>query len=132
MDYLSEFPQIPLTLNTSDNDITKEFYEPCLRWASKYDRGVGYFTSEWIRLNADGLGEFASKGGIVRWITSPILDERDFEALVLGIDKPDDPIFINILKQNVEALQRSLKIDTLHTIAWSDRRRYLGVSICAT
>jgi hypothetical protein len=51
---------------------------------STYYRGVGYFSSGWIKQNADGLFSFIEKGGSIKWITSPILSEEDFCEFFFG------------------------------------------------
>ncbi|MCY7949369.1 DEAD/DEAH box helicase family protein [Bacillus inaquosorum] len=115
---MTELPNIPLTLNTSDNNFSLEFYDPCLKWANKYDRGVGYFTSSWIRSNAYGLSNFAANGGTARWITSPIIDERDLDALSKGLIEPEDIDLVSTLKEEVRLLQEYLEEETLNAIAW--------------
>lgn len=109
---------VPLTLNTSDNNLTLEFYEPCLKWAKKYDRGVGYFTSSWIKENSIGLSYFAANGGKARWITSPILDEKDKVALENGIIEPNDYDLITALKKDLKHIQTYLEEETRNAIGW--------------
>ena len=75
-------PAFPLLLNTSDHDLIREFFVPALTQAFRYDRGVGYFSSGWLRLAAQGMVSFAAHGGQARWVTSPILNRQDWEALV--------------------------------------------------
>lgn len=41
--------KIRISLNTSEDDLATELYSPCLRWAERYDRGVGYFTTGYSR-----------------------------------------------------------------------------------
>lgn len=115
---LTDLPNVPFTLNTSDNNLILEFYEPCLRWAKKYDRGVGYFTSSWIKENAHGLSHFANNGGKARWITSPILEEADLVSLKNGLIEPDDIDLFSILKEEVKSLQIYLEEDVKNAIAW--------------
>jgi hypothetical protein len=67
---------LPLLLNTSDQDLFRDFFVPALGASFRYDRGVGYFTSGWLRLAAQGMASFAGQGGRARWVTSPILAER--------------------------------------------------------
>jgi superfamily II DNA or RNA helicase len=112
------YPVVPLTLNTSDNNLSVEFYQPCLKWASRYDRGVGYFTSNWLKTNSVGMSLFAANGGSARWITSPILDKTDKEALEKGLIEPDDFDLISSLIKNVELLQIQLEKDTQNVIGW--------------
>ncbi len=110
-------PNIPSILNSSDNDLTKEFYEPCLSWAIRYDRAVGYFTSSWLAVNARGLGDFARRGGRAQWITSPILDPEDKLALERGMRGPDE-LLARPLLRSVEDWQRSLESETRNMLAW--------------
>ena len=90
-------PDIPISLNTSDNNLVKELYEPCLKWAITYDRGVGYFSSGWIMINAKVMADFASRGGKARWITSPILSESDYTTIRTGLSSTDIADFFGIL-----------------------------------
>ena len=39
-------------------DLAKSFYVPCLAQSVKYDRAVGYFTSDSLKLAARGLVSF--------------------------------------------------------------------------
>lgn len=112
-------PEIPISLNTSDNDFTLELYEPCLKWATTYDRGVGYFSSGWITINAKGMSDFASRGGKARWITSPILSEADYIAIGAGIDNTEiADFFHDVLNRNVDELTKQLEENTLNALAW--------------
>ena len=40
---------LPLLLNTSDHDLIADFFAPALNHAFRYDRGVGYSASGWLR-----------------------------------------------------------------------------------
>jgi hypothetical protein len=46
---------LPLLLNTSDHDLLRDFFTPVLAHAVRYDRGVGYFASGWLRLAGQGI-----------------------------------------------------------------------------
>ena len=46
---------LPLLLNTSDQDLFRDFFVPALTHAFRYDRGVGYFASGRLRLAAQGM-----------------------------------------------------------------------------
>ncbi len=61
------------TIDTSSHDIVGDFFVPMLQNATRYDRGVGYFSSGWLRANAQGMVDFAANEGRVRWITRPNL-----------------------------------------------------------
>lgn len=106
------------TFNSSDHDLIVEFYEPCLSWAQYYDRAVGFFTSGWLRANAQGISHFASNGGKARWITSPILQEGDIAALKKGLKEPSDIDLYFVTKQNIDELKMSLEKDVQNTLGW--------------
>ena len=55
---------LPLLLNTSDHDLIQDFFVPALVHAFRYDRGVGYFASGWLRLASQGM-----VSGCVTWRT---------------------------------------------------------------
>lgn len=66
--------------NTSSDDIANNFYSKCFANSKVYKRGVGYFTSGWLSINAKGLATFLNNGGKAYYLTSPILDENDLKA----------------------------------------------------
>jgi len=49
----------PPVLDTSTNDIIRDFFNPALAVSVRYDRGVGFFSASWLRLAAKGMTEFA-------------------------------------------------------------------------
>lgn len=112
-------PKIKTCLNTSEDDLVAELYSPCLRWAERFDRGVGYFTSGWISSNLCGLSDFASRGGKIRLITSPIITAKDLDAI---ISADNDKVAFSLLEQalvtSVEQLQAEMAKDLFNTFAW--------------
>ncbi len=52
---------LPLLLNTSDQDLFRGFFVPALTYTFRYDRGVGYFASGWLRLAAQGMVTLATE-----------------------------------------------------------------------
>lgn len=110
--------KIPLTLETSRHDLTREFFNPLLSAATQYDRGVGFFSSGWLRINAVGLADFASRGGRARWITSPILDQQDWEAMVSGVRARRDEALRASLGRTITDLTAALEAHTLSALAW--------------
>ena len=109
---------LPVTLDTSSHQLVKEFYEPALAVAIQYDRGVGFFSSGWLRLVSNGLGQFAENEGRMRLITSPILSKKDLQALLDGEQAKHSPILRAALLKNVVTLQKTLEADTLSALAW--------------
>lgn len=110
--------KLPKVLNTSDGEIIKEFFVPALSNSIRYDRGVGYFSASWLRLAIEGMIKFAENGGKARWITSPILSETDWAAMVAGISARYDNQLFDILDKKIDDLKNSLSKDTLSAFAW--------------
>jgi len=106
------------TIDTSSHDIVGDFFVPMLQNATRYDRGVGYFSSGWLRANAQGMVDFAANGGRARWITSPNLTEADWKHLRKGERARRDAVLREALVQNIDDLEQSLTRDTLSALAW--------------
>ena len=103
---------------TSTHKMLEVFYVPALGQAAGYDRGVGYFTSNWLRLAATGLATFAANGGKARIIASPKLDREDCAALNQGADARNDPKLRTTLERSLADLEHDLAHDTLAALAW--------------
>lgn len=112
----------PLMLDTSSADLIQDFFVPALSVSTRYDRGVGYFSSGWIRMSATGMLKFAENGGRARWVTSPILDKADWEALQAGEAARSDPALHaaldEALERNISNLAGVLEQETLSGLAW--------------
>jgi len=109
---------VPAFLDTSSADLVDDFFVPALVRSVAYDRGVGFFTSGWIRQAGAGLTAFAENGGKARWVTSPILDENDWDALRTGDEARIDQALRRALENSVADLARCLEEDTLAALAW--------------
>ena len=71
---------------TGQDDLVADFYVPCLRAASRYDRAVGFFRSSVIHVSGAALVAFARRRGTVRLVCSPELTREDVEAIRSGYD----------------------------------------------
>ncbi len=103
---------------TSTHDLLQRFYVPALAQSNRYDRGVGYFTSAWLRLAATGLAGLAANGGRARIIASPKLQKEDCAAIAEGADARNDPVLRASLERSLEELAKDLTQDTLAALAW--------------
>ena len=113
------FPSVPACLNTSENDLAHDLFEPCLDWATRFDRGVGFFTSGWLYYASRGMASFASRGGHARWITSPIIEQKDYEVIT-GAKTTEIIIeyYRAKIDEGIDALARELEANTLNALAW--------------
>lgn len=109
---------IPIALNTSKNNLVENFFVPLLQNSALYDRGVGYFSSGWIKETFEGMFYFAVNGGKARWITSPILSKEDWDALVIGNEAKGDGILKKALETAIDDLSNSLEKETLLALSW--------------
>jgi superfamily II DNA or RNA helicase len=110
--------ELPPTIDTSSANMVTQFYEPALSVSMRYDRGVGFFSSGWLRMVARGLVAFAAHGGQARIITSPILANDDWEALQMGDAARLDAFLYATLLRNTQDLAGQLEKDTLSALAW--------------
>lgn len=115
-----DYPMVKPCLDTSEDNLIEELYLPCLKWADRFDRGVGFFTSGWISYNIEGMSDFASRGGKMRLITSPILSNDDTDAII-NSESSDITVykkFETALLDNVKTLEREMKEDILNAFSW--------------
>ncbi len=124
-----DYPSLKLCIDTSVDDPIKDLYTPCFCWADRFDRGVGYFTSGWISENIIGLGDFVSRGGKIRLITSPIISEQDSDAIInaeLG-DHSAYEKFSTALNNNVDSLKKEMKEDIFNAFSWMLHDRIIDI-----
>jgi superfamily II DNA or RNA helicase len=110
--------ELPPVIETSETDFIQDFYNPILSRAIEYKRGVGYFTSGWLKNAARGIAGLASNGGKAKWIISPILEEDDWEAFKMGEEGRRNEVIYESLERGMEELEEGLEEDTLNTVAW--------------
>lgn len=110
--------EIPRVIDTAEIDFISEFYEPLLSRAVEYKRGVGYFSSTWMRSAARGMATLAESGGTAKWITSPIMDEEDWKALQKGSEAQVDDLLKKSLSEKISNLRYDLEYQTRNSIAW--------------
>lgn len=77
---------LPLRLrySTGRNNLVGEFFNPCLRVATNYDRAVGFFSSTLYLLIGVAVADFARRGGMMRIVCCPRLSDVDIRAMQEG------------------------------------------------
>lgn len=117
-DHSFETLELPAVIDTSTTDFVEEFYNPLLSRAGKYQRGVGYFTSNWLESAARGVASLAERGGTAEWLVSPQLTPEDWKALQKANQAERDEIIASKLEEEVQDLEVALTDDTRNAIAW--------------
>lgn len=65
-------------------DLIRDFYQPAMSLAARYDRSVGYFSSAALALISRGIRALYLRNGRIRLIASPVLSPQDIEAIRQG------------------------------------------------
>lgn len=114
------FPSLKLKkiYDTSTDNFVEDFFSPILSVAKYYDRGVGFFSSGWLKMNSGGMKSFAENGGHAKWVTSPILSKLDWDTMCLGTEARQNELLFTLLSSSVTNLQESLERDVLSALAW--------------
>jgi superfamily II DNA or RNA helicase len=71
---------------SDSEDVVATFFVPAFQVATDYNRAVGYFTSTSLALFARGIRSFVERGGSMRLIASPHLNEDDILDIERGYD----------------------------------------------
>lgn len=104
--------------NTISNNIFEDLFNPLLSNAISYKRGVGYFTSSWLEMCARGLLKMAEEQGKIILVTSPHLEERDWDAFRIGSEAKKNEILYNSLASQVEEMKYQMESSRLTLLAW--------------
>lgn len=111
--------------DSSEWDLVSEVVVPLLKESSSYLRGVGFFSSGWLRLASAGMAQLVENGGHIRIVLSPILAEKDWEAMRRGGQAWSDEDLAASLKRDITDLETSLEHNTLNCLAWMVADRVL-------
>lgn len=110
--------QLEPVYDSSTCHLVSELVSPVMARSVEYFRGVGYFSSGWLREATEGLVSLVERGGKGRVVLSPILSPVDWEAFRKGGEARRDERLRAVLQGNISDLAQSLKADTLNCLAW--------------
>jgi len=108
----------PTIINSSEADIPQVFLQPALAHSFRYDRGVGFFSAGWLSMIVDEMFQFAANDGRARIITSPILSESDWNAMITGAEARSSDILRETLEKTVTDLRVTLSRNVLTALSW--------------
>lgn len=111
-------------------DLAKSFYVPCLANSVKYDRAVGYFTSDSLKFAARGLVNFVQKpGSKMRLVASPVLGDDDEAALRGKLPAERSSIIAQVVSKSFEAAVDQATCRHLEFMAWMIEQGKLEVKL---
>lgn len=112
--------------STKANDLVREFYNPVIEQASKYDRITGFFSPAVLAIASRGFAELISTGGKIRLITSVQLDDRIYKS----ISDNSGLLYEHLLSDfDFEAVKSELNRDYLSVFAWLYRTGQLEMKV---
>jgi DNA phosphorothioation system restriction enzyme len=111
------------------NRLLRDFYEPALSQARRYDRAVGYFTSAALAAAARGVRPFVERDGLMRLVASPHLTEEDVTAIQKGYEARNDVIQRALLRELAVPEIPDLVRQRLEFLAWLVAEQRLDIKI---
>jgi superfamily II DNA or RNA helicase len=81
---------LPAQMSKGIDDVAGNFYLPCMRASIDYARVTGYFSSGVYLIAWPAIRAFVEGGGHIRIVCSPVLADRDIDALYAGYRARDD------------------------------------------
>lgn len=109
---------IDAVYDSENHDLVREVQVPLLAQSQEYLRGVGFFSSGWLRLASDGIVALVESGGRIRVVASPVFEEEDWKALRTGCAARHDYALWRALQRNIDDLAVSLESETRNVLAW--------------
>ena len=120
--------KLKLSYNSGDNNLINGFFIPCFKNSIKYDRAVGFFSSEILTILSKGLHEFLLNSGTMRLICSPRLNKEDIEAIEKGYQQRDD-IIQGVITREVERIPEGIIYNSLNCLSWLIANNRLDIRI---
>ena len=99
--------------DSAEYDLINDLIVPLLQNSISYLRGVGFFTSGWLKLAAQGLSRLIENGGKAQIVLSPILEKSDWKAFQIGEEAKCNRLLRHILEKNLDDIATALERDTL-------------------
>lgn len=98
--------------DSDEESILECVHIPLLACADRYDRAVGYFSSDVLVSAAQGLDKFIHSEGKMRLIIGDPLSDDEFEAVMEGVSNPVTALSLQLADLLLESTERNLKLLT--------------------
>lgn len=126
---MTEYRDLDLkrTYTTLNTNIMKDIVDEILKTTVSYDRGVGFFSSSWLKEVAEGLSYFIVNGGKARILTSIHLSQDDWNAIKTSEDenKTIESLINYKVLETTEELKKALEEKTLAILSFLIKEGYL-------
>lgn len=116
---------------SEQDKIYLDFYSKVINESVKYDRAVGYFTSNSLKLIARSLEKFVDKNGYIRIVANPYLSREDVDAIKKGYKAKEDVLTANLIKE-IEIIEKNIEDNTLDVLAVLIHKGILDIKIAFT
>ncbi|KYC36048.1 hypothetical protein WA1_40625 [Scytonema hofmannii PCC 7110] len=107
--------------------LIKEFYEPALNCAVRYDRSTGFFSARILTLAALGIEGLIRNHGVMRLIIGCTLQEKEVDSIARG-EKLREVIDRSLSNSPLVA-ENDEEADALELLSWMIARGYLEVKL---
>lgn len=98
--------------DSDEESILECVHIPLLARAERYDRAVGYFSSDVLVSAAQGLDKFIHSEGKMRLIIGDPLSDDEFEAVMEGVSDPVRALSLQLADLLLASTERNLKLLT--------------------
>ena len=99
------------------DDILQDFYIPVLTEAVEYNRLAGFFSSSSLAICARGILGLIKNGGRMRLITSPRINERDYQIILQSKINPTEFIEKKMI-EDIESISDDFVRDHIFALGW--------------
>ncbi len=114
-----------------DNNIVDSFLLPLLQNAILYKRSVGFFSSNVLKVIADGITSLVRKNGHIQLVASPNLSREDIYAIRLGYEERNKKIE-DVAKQDFSSALSELNDEHLIILEQLVAEGFLDIKIAVT
>ena len=122
---------LKIAYESSIDDVLEEFFIPILREAKSYKRVSAYYSSDSIRIIAEGLATLVYSGGTVKLLVSHLVNEKDYDAILEAKTTPEE-VLRKIAIGSLEDLAALMKDDNVAALAYllAEGRLEMKFALC--
>lgn len=108
---------LKLSYRSDKDNLINDFYVPCMKNSTLYQRAVGYFTSSGLNQAAQGIAHLLNNSGKIQLVCSPILEESDLAAIRKGL-KDRELVYRESAERQFLDIRNQITKDRLGALAW--------------